>query len=114
MSPMMVRFLKAYLAWAEWRIANPGECVVVPEHLDFGFNDRCGLCYHSSAFEVWDGDDDCSVEHEGLVDELAYMFRSDGLDEDYPFGMDSYDSRYDDETQYACERRLDWIREKLA
>ena len=114
MSPMMVRFLKAYLAWAEWRIANPGECVVVPEHLDFGFNDRSGLCYHTHIFEDWDGGEDYLKGHARLITELADMFEADGLDEDYPFGMLAYDNAYEDENQYACQRRLDWIQEKLA
>lgn len=118
MSPMMVRFLKAWLAWSDARIAADTEGRVYPKGWDgFEFNDEYGLCSNSSDFhdaEIADGRFDYNEDAGSLYDELQCMFKDDCLDTDYPFGEGYYDDMSNEGTQYTCPVRREWVREKLA
>lgn len=96
MSPVLRDFLQAYADWA-----------YTPDAPNFyDFNAGAGLC--NAAFSY--GFRDPRTSGLALQEELGRMFLIDGLDPDYPFGEDDYNSKADLRT---CPKRRAWVLAKL-
>lgn len=103
MSQRLREFLAAYLAWVKEG---------APHGDDIPFNRGYGLCYNIKLY-VPDGDGWYDASQE-LRDEMAWLFKRDGLCEDYPFcTAGQYDSMSYRDTHHTCEARLAWIRKQL-
>lgn len=107
MSEMMKNFLKAYLQYAD-AMANGDEVA-------FDFYPECGLCSNAEHYEAMSDEEyDPVGMAEELLEELHEMFDDAGMNTDYPFGEAGYNERYQNESQWSCPVRYDWIVNTLA
>lgn len=106
MSKKLREFLAAYLAWVD-EGAPRRDCIPL-------FSRGYGLCYNAKLYVP---DDDHTVWYEAaqaLRDEMAALFKRDGLDKDYPFCTEvQYDTMSYSNTHHKCEARIEWIRKQL-
>lgn len=93
MSPDLIAFLKDWYHWA----TNGA-----PDRQPFTRED--GLCDN-----VWNCSSIDRACRWQVLGELTKAFGGNW----YPFGEDDYQSRYDDDTQHECPKRLAWVRERL-
>lgn len=56
----------------------------------------------------------CSNAPDAAYAGLKEMLGADFGRDEYPFGDDDYDLRFDEFTQHECPARLAWVRAKLA
>ena len=101
MSENLTAFLRAWLAWVE---------AGAPE--SDAFERFAGLCSNFRWYMCGNGASESDREH--AVFYLQDIFKSEGLDEDYPFGGPDvyYEEAYDD-TSHLNEQRIAWVRSKV-
>jgi len=98
--------LKAFLSeWLTWVEAGAMDNDV--------FERFCGLCSSFKWHMRSKGISECDCESEVAC--LKDLFKSEGLDEEYPFGgQDVYMEEGLDETAHLNLARIDWVRSKVA
>jgi len=101
MSALLREFLAAWLEWVE---SGAPESDV--------FERFVGLCSNLRWYMRNEGAS--GFDDESEVASLRDIFKSEGLDEDYPFGGPDvyYEEAYDD-TSHLNEQRLAWVRSKV-
>lgn len=102
MSEHLKAFLSAYIEWVDAG-AVEGDL----------FERFCGLCSNFKWHMRSQGVSEFDSESE--VASLKNLFKSEGLDEDYPFGgQDVYADEGLNDTAHLNEARIAWVRSKVA
>lgn len=99
-SPLLTRFYKDYLEWAQ-----SGKSGV---HL--GFNGAFGLC---ASLDCWAYRQNEKAGVEAALWEMREQFTQAGLDRDYPFGMQDFDIRRVRVALHECPARLAWVSQHI-
>ena len=104
-SKELISFYNAYNEWLE---------AGAPEKNDFGFERTSGLCdsllyyYFLTKYRTLEEFDYLKTKKQ-----LKEQFKMSNLDSKYPFGVENYSKRWDNNTQHLDPNRIAWVKSHL-